>query len=84
VPSATTKVTATLAGTLVVAANGTTVGSKLDVLSTKANDTGLRLGAITPASDAKFVDTADIVNVTIVGPDDNANLVISGATTVTD
>jgi hypothetical protein len=57
--------------------NSATVGNKLEVYSTAASG-AVKLGSITPASDADF--ETGIANVTIVGPTATADLTIASTT----
>jgi hypothetical protein len=75
--SGNTKVTDTIAGG--IKANSGAVGNKLEVYSTAANGSDLKLGSIVPASDATFNGTDNV----ITGPTAAANTSIDGTLTVT-
>ncbi|MDR0639289.1 MAG: hypothetical protein LBG27_10405 [Spirochaetaceae bacterium] len=74
--AATTKVTTVAGG---ITANSGTVGSKLEVFSTGASGSSLKLGSIIPASDANFDGTDNV----LTGPSATAATSIDGALTVT-
>jgi hypothetical protein len=76
--SATATVTPPIGGTLV--ANSGSVGGGLEVHSTDASGSDLKLGYIVPAADATFDGIANVIS----GPTSTGPTIISGATTVTE